>query len=232
VEDLVSEPSIDPPSADRLAARTRDRAMVRPRGRTGLTKAQAIQKRLLDIVLSVIGLVCLSWLILLAFVAATIDTRANGFFRQERIGYRGRRFKVIKIRSMRDDPRHRTSVTTADDPRITSLGRFLRRTKIDELPQLFNVLLGEMSFVGPRPEVPGFADLLTGEDALILTIRPGITGPATIHFRNEEELLRATDDPEAYNATVLFPTKVRMNLEYIRDYSLRGDLEMIWKTIL
>ena len=90
--------------------------MVRPRGRTGLTKAQAIQKRLLDIVLSVIGLVCLSWLILLAFVAATIDTRANGFFRQERIGYRGRRFKVIKIRSMRDDPRHRTSVTTSGRP--------------------------------------------------------------------------------------------------------------------
>ena len=162
VEDLVSDPSIDPPSADRLAARARDRAVARPTRRTGLTKVQSIEKRLLDIVLSVIGLILLSWLILLAFVAATIDTRANGFFRQQRIGQRGRPFKVIKIRSMRDDPARTTSVTTADDPRITRLGRFLRRTKIDELPQLFNVLRGEMSFVGPRPEVPGFADLLTG----------------------------------------------------------------------
>jgi lipopolysaccharide/colanic/teichoic acid biosynthesis glycosyltransferase len=131
---------------------------------------------------------------------------------------------------MRVDSSITTSVTTAKDPRITRLGRFWRRTKIDELPQLWNVLRGEMSLVGPRPEVPGFADLLTGTEALILTVRPGITGPATLHFRDEERLLALQDDPEAYNRTVLFPAKVQMNLEYIRTYSFRRDLALLWRT--
>ena len=212
----------DAPRATR--ARATDRHLA-------LTRSQQIQKRAFDIVLSIVGLALLGWLILLALVAATFDTRASGLFRQDRIGLHGRTFKILKIRTMRADPEWTTSVTTADDPRITRLGRFFRRTKIDELPQLLNVLVGQMSFVGPRPEVPGFADLLTGDDARILSVRPGITGPATLHFRNEEELLRGTDDPEAYNATVLFPAKVRLNLAYIRDYSLRGDLLMIWETL-
>jgi lipopolysaccharide/colanic/teichoic acid biosynthesis glycosyltransferase len=195
-----------------------------------MTRRQAVLKRAFDLTGAVVGIVVLSPVIAAAFVAATIDTRAPGFFRQERIGRWGRRFWVIKIRSMRVDHEMTTSVTTAHDPRITRLGAFFRRTKLDELPQLWNVLRGEMSFVGPRPEVPGFADLLTGTDRLLLSVRPGITGPATIHFRDEERLLAATADPEAYNRDVLFPTKVRMNLEYIREYSLRKDLVYLWRT--
>ncbi len=198
----------------------------------GLSRRQVAVKRAFDVALSLAGIVALGWLIVLAFAAASIDTRANGFFTQERIGLHGRTFRVIKIRSMRTGHALTTSVTTSHDPRITRLGRFFRRTKIDELPQLLNVLVGEMSLVGPRPEVPGFADRLTGHDAGILAIRPGITGPATLHFRNEEALLTTCDDPETYNRTVLFPTKVRMNLEYIRTYSLRADLRLLKETIL
>jgi lipopolysaccharide/colanic/teichoic acid biosynthesis glycosyltransferase len=212
-----------------------DGAPARPvapaEGWHGLSRGQALRKRAFDLLAASIGLVVLSPVILVAFVAATIDTRATGFFRQERIGLHGSRFKLVKIRSMRADPSISTSVTTARDPRITRLGGLWRRTKIDELPQLWNVIRGQMSLVGPRPEVPGFADRLTGRDALILTIRPGITGPATLHFRDEERLLAATDDPEAYNRDVLFPTKVRMNLEYLRDYSFRRDLGYLWRTV-
>jgi lipopolysaccharide/colanic/teichoic acid biosynthesis glycosyltransferase len=198
--------------------------------RIGLTRGQAARKRAFDIVVAASGLILLSWLIAIAFVAATIDTRAFGFFRQDRVGRHGRIFRIVKVRSMRHDPSLVTSVTTARDPRITRLGRFWRRTKIDELPQLWNVLRGEMSLVGPRPEVPGFADLLTGTDASILTIRPGITGPATLHFRGEEQLLALQDDPEEYNRTVLFPAKVQMNLDYIRTYTFRRDLRLLWRT--
>ena len=201
-------------------------------GQFGLTPTEARIKRAVDVLGAGAGIALLGWLILGAWAAATIDTRANGFFRQERVGKDGHIFRVIKIRSMRPGHPLDTSVTTAVDPRITRLGRLLRRTKIDELPQLFNVLVGEMSLVGPRPEVPGFADLLQGEDARILSVRPGITGPATLFYRNEEALLAASDDPEAFNRTVLFPTKVRMNLEYIRTYSLGEDLRLLKETIL
>ena len=199
--------------------------------RSGLTPAQAAAKRLMDLAGATVGLVLLSPVIVAAYLAATIDTRSNGLFTQERVGRGGRRFRVAKIRTMRNDPTFDTSVTAADDPRITRLGRWLRRHKIDELPQLWNVLVGQMSLVGPRPEVPGFADLLTGDDAMILTVRPGITGPATLHFRNEAALLEATDDREAYNRDVLFPAKVRMNLDYVRRYSLRRDLDLLWQTV-
>ena len=193
---------------------------------------QAATKRLLDVTCSALGLVVLSPVIAAAYVAASIDTRSNGLFTQERIGRHGTRFRVFKIKTMRPGAPLPTHVTAADDPRITPLGRWLRRHKIDELPQLVNVLVGQMSLVGPRPEVPGFADLLTGEDALILAVRPGITGPATLHFRNEEELLKGCPDPEAYNRDVLFPAKVRMNLEYVREYSLRRDLAFLRQTVL
>ena len=198
--------------------------------RIGLTRGQALPKRAFDLVVAASGLVLLSWLIAGVLVAASIDTRTFGLFRQERVGRRGKVFRIVKIRSMRIDNSITTSVTTTRDPRITRLGRFWRRTKLDELPQLWNVLRGEMSLVGPRPEVPGFADLLTGSDALVLSVRPGITGPATLHFRNEEQLLAAAEDPEAYNRDVLFPTKVRMNLEYIQGYSFRKDLGYLWRT--
>jgi lipopolysaccharide/colanic/teichoic acid biosynthesis glycosyltransferase len=197
----------------------------------GLGRAQELRKRAFDVAVASAALVVLSPFIAVAYVAAALDTKAPGFFRQERIGRNGARFTLLKIRSMRVDPTITTSVTTVRDPRITRLGRFWRRTKIDELPQLWNVIRGDMSLVGPRPEVPGFADLLTGSDAQLLAIRPGITGPASIHFRNEEELLAAADDPEAYNRDVLFPAKVRMNLDYIRSYSFRRDIVYLWRTV-
>ena len=164
-------------------------------------------------------------------------------FVQERIGKNGKHFKIYKIRSMHvnsaGNRNHQTSesekwssVTTSDDARTTRLGRFWRRTKIDELPQLFNVLLGQMSFVGPRPDVPGFADNLTGKAKDILTLRPGITGPASLKYRDEEKILSEVADPIAYNRDVIYPDKVAINLEYLGTWSFSKDISYIIKTIL
>lgn len=197
----------------------------------GLSKTENILKRAFDVCLSFIGLLCFGWLILICFVLATIDTRQNGFFTQTRVGKEGNLFRVVKIRTMRSMPSIKTTVTSVNDPRITPLGTFFRRYKLDELPQLWNVLKGEMSFVGPRPDVPGFADTLTGDERLILSIRPGITGPATLHFRNEEQLLAQQDDPETFNRDVIYPKKVQLNLQYIQNYRLSQDLHYIWQTV-
>jgi lipopolysaccharide/colanic/teichoic acid biosynthesis glycosyltransferase len=128
-------------------------------------------------------------------------------------------------------PNNGSTVTTANDKRITKSGRFFRRYKIDELPQLINVLKGDMSFVGPRPDVPGYADKLEGEDRIILTIKPGITGPATLKYKNEEEILAKVEDPVKYNNEVIWPDKVKINKEYIKNWSLKKDIEYILKTI-
>ena len=125
-----------------------------------------------------------------------------------------------------------TTVTSSNDARITTTGAFFRKTKIDELPQLWNVLVGEMSFVGPRPDVPGYADRLQGEDRIVLSIRPGITGPAQLAYKNEEEILANQDDAVKYNDEIIWPDKVRINREYIEDYSLVKDFYYIWKTIV
>ena len=196
-----------------------------------LSTAQELRKRTFDILLAVLGLLLVWWLILFAWIAASLDTGSNGFFRQRRIGKNGKVFTVVKIKTMRPSQKLTTTVTQENDPRITSLGRFFRRMKIDELPQLWNVLIGDMSFVGPRPDVPGFADRLEGEERLLLSIRPGITGPATLKYRHEEKLLADMDDPEAYNREVIWPDKVRINLQYIRDWRLRNDIKYIWRTM-
>ncbi len=188
-------------------------------------------KRLFDILLSFLGLGISGPIIILAYFLASLDTRRSGFFFQLRVGLYGRQFKVIKIRTMKEVAHVSTSVTTDRDPRITRLGRFFRKTKIDELPQLVNVLLGDMSFVGPRPDVPGFADRLKGDDRLILSVRPGITSPATLKFRNEEEILASQQDPEQYNRDVLFPEKTVLNREYVENYSFCGDIRLIFATI-
>ena len=127
--------------------------------------------------------------------------------------------------------REGTTVTTSNDTRVTRLGRWLRKGKLDELPQLFNVLFGEMSFVGPRPDVAGFADKLTGKDLAILDLRPGITGPATIKYKNEEEILGLKDDPEEYNRSVIWPDKVQINLNYIENWSIWNDLVLLFATV-
>lgn len=197
----------------------------------GLSLRQAALKRTFDLAGATLGLSLTFWLIALAWLAATLDTRANGFFTQPRVGRNGRLFHVVKIRTMRPTDGLDSTVTTGHDPRITPLGRFFRRTKIDELPQLWNVLLGQMSFVGPRPDVPGYADALEGADRLVLSVRPGITGPATLKYRDEESLLAGVDDPEAYNCEVIYPDKVRLNREYVQNWSLWQDLRCIWRTV-
>lgn len=192
-----------------------------------LSGSQRFFKRLLDILLSIAGLLLTGWLIVPAYLAASIDTRRNGLFAQTRIGRGARPFMIFKIRTMRDDPRIRTSVTSAGDPRITRLGRFFRKTKLDELPQFINVLLGEMSIVGPRPDVPGFADQLSGDDRIILSVKPGLIGPGTLKYVREEEELERQPDPEKFNREVIFPEKVRLNRRYVEDYSFRRDLKYI-----
>lgn len=195
-----------------------------------LNRSSAFAKRTIDVCAAAVGLVVLSPVIAITWVIARRDTGGSGFFRQERVGRLGKTFRVVKLRTMRADTAGST-VTTRTDSRITPWGRRFRRYKLDELPQLWNVLLGQMSLVGPRPDVPGFADSLTGADRIILTLRPGITGPATLHWRDEEEILASVDDPETYNSDVIFPDKVARNLDYIRNYSVREDFRLIWLTV-
>lgn len=194
-----------------------------------MTMTQAFIKRTFDVVAAALGLFVLWPVILVTWALAARDTGASGFFRQVRVGRNGRLFKVVKLRTMYAVGG--TTVTTANDIRITPLGARFRRWKLDELPQLWNVLLGDMSFVGPRPDVPGYLDRLQGADRAILTLRPGITGPATLKYRDEEAILASVPDPEAHNATVIWPDKVRINLDYLRHWSLAGDLRYILQTV-
>jgi len=186
-------------------------------------------KRSFDAAASLVGLVLLWPIILAAIVLARRDTGASGLFRQVRIGRHGKPFTLLKVRTMRAVSG--TTVTTAHDVRITPLGAKFRRWKVDELPQLLNVLKGEMSFVGPRPDMPGYADNLKGEDRIVLTLRPGITGPATLKYRDEEQILAGVEDPQRYNDEVIWPEKVRINREYAECYRFTDDLRYIWQTL-
>jgi lipopolysaccharide/colanic/teichoic acid biosynthesis glycosyltransferase len=197
-----------------------------------VTATQAWCKRMLDILAALIGLLLFGWLILLSALCAWISTGESGFFRQERVGRHGKSFRILKLRSMRSVAGHTTTATASGDPRITRFGAFLRRFKLDELPQFWNVLCGDMSMVGPRPDVPGYADLLEGKDRAILSLRPGITGPASLVFRDEESLLAQSEDPEAFNSEVLFPAKVRLNLHYLESYTLWSDFVYILATFV
>ena len=188
-------------------------------------------KRPFDLFLSFFGLAAFSPILLA--VAAIIFFREGKpvLFRQKRVGRNGEIFEVYKFRTMRA-AMHENTITVAGDPRITPLGAFLRRYKLDELPQLWNVIKGEMSFVGPRPDVPGYMDKLTGGERVLLTLRPGITSPATLAFRNEEEILANVPDPGKYNDEVIFPEKVRLNMQYFDKASLLYDLKLILITVL
>lgn len=195
-----------------------------------LSPLNTFAKRVFDLIFSILGLILSFPVILLSWLVVSIDTKSNGFFIQERIGQHGKKFKLIKIKTMKLVPGINTTVSVKGDTRLTNTGEILRKYKLDELPQLINVLLGDMSFVGPRPDVPGYADKLVGIERSILNIRPGITGPASLKYKNEEELLYDQDDPILYNDSVIWPDKVRINLEYISQYSLLRDIEYIIKT--
>lgn len=189
-------------------------------------------KRLFDIVVSLIGLIVTFPVILISAFLVQVKYKESGFFTQSRIGKGGKEFKIIKIKTMSSKIDFNTTVTTKYDPRITELGKIFRKTKIDELPQLINVFKGDMSFVGPRPDVKELVYTIPEEvREIFLSIRPGITGPATLKYRNEEETLTSVEDPQLYNEEVIFPDKVEINLEYIRGYSFIKDIGYILKTV-
>ncbi|WP_018027540.1 sugar transferase [Porphyromonas somerae] len=189
-------------------------------------------KWVFDRVMALVGLVVLSPL--LAVVAILVSIKMPGgpvLFRQKRVGQYGELFTMVKFRSM-TVAHGGSSISVAGESRITPLGAKLRKYKLDELPELWNVLIGDMSFVGPRPDVPGYADKLVGEDREILQLKPGITGPASLKYRNEEEILASVEDPIRYNNEVIFPDKVRINREYMEEWSFWGDIRIIFKTVL
>lgn len=189
-------------------------------------------KWIFDRTMAFIGLLLLSPI--LVFVAVLIRIKMPDgpvLFRQKRVGQYGKQFTLVKFRTMTLN-HGGSSVSVAGERRITPLGQLLRKYKLDELPELWNVLRGDMSLVGPRPDVPGYADCLKGEYAAILTLKPGITGPATLKYRNEEELLARHPDPQAYNDQVIYPDKVRINLEYLRERTFWGDIKIILQTLI
>lgn len=196
-------------------------------------KLNRFLKRLFDVIVSFIGLIFTLPIILISALLVRIKYKESGFFTQNRIGMNGKVFKIIKIKTMSSKINYKTTVTTDNDPRITKLGRFYRKTKIDELPQLINVLKGEMSFVGPRPDVEELIYSIDEEKRrAFLSIRPGITGPASIKYKNEEEILAKEKNPEIYNKEIIFPDKVDINENYIKSYSITKDVKYIINTII
>lgn len=180
-----------------------------------------MSKRLFDLFFALIGLIISGFLLLILYILASIDTKQNGIFSQKRIGQFGMPFTIYKIR---------TFGRPSEKP-ISKLGAFLRNSKLDELPQLWNIIIGNMSFVGPRPDITGYYDSLQGENRKILELKPGLTSLASIKYANEEYLLEKQENPLEYNDTIIFPDKVKMNLEYYCSNSIYGDLKIIWKTI-
>lgn len=189
-------------------------------------------KEVFDRLAALVGLFVL-WPVFLV-VALLIRIKMPGgpvIFKQKRVGKDGRLFTMCKFRSMTVG-HGGSSVSVAGESRITPLGAVLRKYKIDELPELWNVVTGKMSLVGPRPDVPGYADCLKGESREVLKLKPGITGPASLKYRNEEELLATVDDPKRYNDEVIFPDKVRINLNYLQNWSFWLDVKIIIYTVI
>ncbi len=189
-------------------------------------------KRALDLLISIFGLFLLSPLLLLLALWIKLDSPGPILYRGQRVGKDGRPFHMYKFRTMvLGAERRGPAVTYRDDPRITPAGRFLRQTKLDELPQLLNVLRGEMSLVGPRPEDPTYVALYTPEQRLVLSVKPGITGPTQLEYRDEASLLQGEGVDEEY-VTRLMPEKLKLDLEYVRTRSLLLDLKILWRTVV
>lgn len=190
-------------------------------------------KRIFDLVLSTAGLIVLAPVLLLIAIAIKLSDHGPVLFRQTRVGFCGSQFQILKFRTMIPRSEHAgTSVTAGGDPRVTRIGRFLRRTKLDELPQLWNVLYGDMSFVGPRPEVPRYVAEYSEQQRQVLQLRPGITDVATLAYRNEEELLRGAEDVEAVYLNEIMPKKIALNLAYAGRANLWQDTKVIVATVL
>ena len=188
-------------------------------------------KRLFDFCSSLIGFIVLMPVLILISIAIKISSSGPVLFCQKRVGKDGKLFTLIKFRSMTVQQESNSTATVRGDVRITKIGVFLRKYKLDELPELWNVIKGEMSLVGPRPDVPGYADKLVGKDRNVLKLRPGITGAASLKYANEEEILATQDNPQKYNDEVIFPDKVKVNLDYYENQSLWLDIKIIFATI-
>ena len=188
-------------------------------------------KRLFDIIFSFVGIVFLFPVFIIVSILIKIDSSGPVFFVQERVGLNGKFFKIIKFRSMKTNHNNSLTVTLENDKRITRIGKKIRKYKIDEIPELINVFIGDMSLVGPRPDVPGYADLLEGESRNILKLRPGITSRASIKYANEEMILLNEDDPIAYNNNIIFPDKVKLNLNYYNNNNIWIDIKIIFATL-
>lgn len=189
-------------------------------------------KRLFDIIASGCGLLLLSPVFLVLAVWVKIDSEGPVFYRQMRVGRGNKDFKLFKFRSMRVGADKKGLITIGGrDPRVTCSGYYIRKYKLDELPQLINVFIGDMSLVGPRPEVRKYVDLYTMEQMKVLEVRPGITDMASICYRNENELLEKVESPEAYYKEVVMQDKLQINLEYVNNHSFIGDMELIFKTL-
>ncbi len=189
-------------------------------------------KRLFDIIFSAIGLIIISPLLIFSAMVIKLDSKGHVFYRGIRIGRHGKHFKIFKFRTMVMNAEKLGGPSTADDdPRITKTGKFLRKFKLDELPQLINVLMGDMSVIGPRPQVPEDVALYTEEEKKILSVRPGITDWASIKYHNEGEILRGSPDPDQAYIEKIRPGKIKLELEYVRNYSFWVDLKILLKTI-
>ncbi len=195
---------------------------------------QFLYKDIFDYGIAIISLPIVLPIILICWIIASIDTKSNGFFYQKRIGKNGIPFKVIKIKTMYNPKQseNRSSITANVQTQISKSGIFFRKYKLDELPQILNIIAGKMSFVGPRPDVAGYADSLQGEDRIILRLKPGITGPASIKYKNEEEILSSQKNPQEYNDTIIWPDKVQLNKTYYTNYTFSKDIKYILHTIL
>lgn len=192
-----------------------------------LTHKQQFFKRTFDVMVSLIALLIVFFPLILLSLISWVNIGLSGIFSQWRVGKGGKQFKIYKIRTLKGK-QHRLDEMASH---TTPWGSWLRKSKLDELPQLYNILKGDMSLVGPRPDLPGFADQLTGEDRIILKVRPGLTGPATIKYKNEDQLLKEQSHPEKYNQEVIWPDKVKINKKYIENWSFLGDLKYIYKSI-
>ena len=188
-------------------------------------------KRLFDVIASGLGLIVLSPLFLVLAIWIKMDSQGPVFYRQVRVGYKNKDFRIFKFRSMRVGSDKGSLVTIGGhDPRVTKSGYFIRKFKFDELPQLINVFLGDMSLVGPRPEVRHYVDYWTPEQMHVLDVRPGITDPASIKFRNENELMEQAENPEKYYIEVIMQEKIKLYLEYVEKHSFLYDIGLIFKT--
>jgi len=188
-------------------------------------------KRIFDLLFAFFGIIFFSPIFLMIIFLIKLDSKGSVFFSQSRIGLKGEVFDIIKFRTMNINQNSNSTITLKDDSRITRIGKYLRKYKLDELPELFNILIGEMSFVGPRPDVTGYADKLVGLDKNILKLKPGITSRASLKYANEEFLLTQVDDPISYNNNTIYPDKVRMNLNYYNNHNIWVDIKVIFATI-